>query len=106
MVSLDAPLGDGERERIESFRDPGDDDRDVLDRLITESLSSYVVDALRRLKPIEQEVIRRRFGLDDGREVTLQEIADSHGLSRERIRQIQQQALRKVQRVMRQDNAL
>ena len=65
-----------------------------------------VVDALRRLKPIEQEVIRRRFGLDDGREVTLQEIADSHGLSRERIRQIQQQALRKVQRVMRQDNAL
>lgn len=106
MVSLDAPLGDGERERIESFQDPESDDRDVLDRLITESLSTYVVDALERLKPIEQEVIRRRFGLDDGREVTLQEIADSHGLSRERIRQIQQQALRKVQRVLKQDNAL
>ncbi|MBT8495674.1 MAG: sigma-70 family RNA polymerase sigma factor [Deltaproteobacteria bacterium] len=105
-VSLDAPLGDGERERIESFQDPEADDRDVLDRLITESLSSYVVEALSNLKPIEQEVIRRRFGLDDGREVTLQEIADSHGLSRERIRQIQQQALRKVQRVLKQDNAL
>lgn len=106
MVSLDAPLGDGERERIEAFRDPEDDDRNVLDRLITESLSSYVSVALERLKPIEQEVIRRRFGLDDGQEVTLQEIADSHGLSRERIRQIQQQALRKVQRVLKQDNAL
>jgi len=106
IVSLDAPLGDGERERIESFRPPEDEDLDVVDRLANESLSSYVALALERLKPIEQEVIRRRFGLDDGNEVTLQEIADSHGLSRERIRQIQQQALRKVQRVLKQDNAL
>jgi len=55
------------------------------------------------LKPMEQDIIKRRFGLDGSDEVTLQEIASSYGLSRERIRQIQEQALTKVRRSLSQE---
>jgi RNA polymerase primary sigma factor len=98
-VSLDAPLGDDEgRVRMEVFQTPETDDTSPFEDLAAKALAEHVRSLLHTLKPIEADVLRRRFGLDDGNEVTLQEIANSYGLSRERIRQIQEQALSKVRR--------
>jgi RNA polymerase primary sigma factor len=102
-ISLDAHLGeDGDRERIEVFRMPEAEDASPYDDVATRSLVSHVRGILHTLKPIEQDVIKRRFGLEGGDEVTLQEIASSYGLSRERIRQIQEQALSKVRKTLQQ----
>ena len=100
-ISLDAQLGDdGDRERLEIFQDPTREETSALDDLVLESMVEELRGALGELRPIEADVLRRRFGLgsDDG--VTLQEIATSYGLSRERIRQIQEQALSKVRRTL------
>ena len=53
------------------------------------------------LTPIESRIIRWRFGLDDEDELTLKEIGDKYNLSRERIRQLQEQALGKIRKQMR-----
>jgi RNA polymerase primary sigma factor len=53
------------------------------------------------LSPIESRIIRWRFGLDDENELTLKEIGDKYNLSRERIRQLQEQALTKIRKQMR-----
>lgn len=100
-VSLDAQLGDDdERSRMDVFQAPADDDATPFDDLAARSLADHVRGLLHTLKPIEADVLRRRFGLDDGQEITLQEIANRYGLSRERIRQIQEQALGKVRRAL------
>ena len=52
------------------------------------------------LKPIEADILRRRFGLDDDEELTLKEIGLKYNLSRERIRQLQEQALGKIRRAL------
>jgi RNA polymerase primary sigma factor len=58
------------------------------------------------LKPIEADVLRKRFGLDGVQEQTLKEIGDSYKLSRERIRQIQEQALGKIRRALQRIDAI
>jgi RNA polymerase primary sigma factor len=50
------------------------------------------------LRPIEADIIRKRFGLTDDEELTLKEIGGQYSLSRERIRQLQEQALGKIRR--------
>lgn len=57
------------------------------------------------LTPMEQKIIRWRYGLDSGEEMTLKEIGDYYNLSRERIRQLQEQALRKIRRHLALDAA-
>ncbi|HET6613906.1 MAG TPA: sigma-70 family RNA polymerase sigma factor, partial [Kofleriaceae bacterium] len=105
-ISLDAQLGDeDERSRLDVFQSPTEDDTTPFDDLAARSLADHVRGLLHTLKPIEADVIRRRFGLDDGREVTLQEIANAYGLSRERIRQIQEQALGKVRQALDETHA-
>ena len=100
-ISLDAQLGDdGDRERMEVFQDPEREESTPFDDIANRALSEQVREVLHTLKPIEADVLRRRFGLDTDREVTLQEIASEYGLSRERIRQIQEKALSKVRRGM------
>jgi RNA polymerase primary sigma factor len=97
-VSLDAQLGDdGDRERMEVFQLP-EDEATPLDDVMSRSLNQQVKEVLKTLSPIEADVLRRRFGLEGQTEVTLQEIADTYGLSRERIRQIQEKALLKVRK--------
>jgi RNA polymerase primary sigma factor len=54
---------------------------------------------------MEQKIIRWRYGLDSGEEMTLKEIGDYYNLSRERIRQLQEQALRKIRRHLALDAA-
>ena len=103
-ISLDAQLGDdGDRERMEVFQDPEHEETTPFDDIANRALSEQVREVLHTLKPIEADVLRRRFGLDTDREVTLQEIASEYGLSRERIRQIQEKALSKVRRGMNLD---
>ena len=57
------------------------------------------------LSPIEESIIRWRYGLDDGDELTLKEIGERYNLSRERIRQLQEQALRKIREKLAVDAA-
>ena len=59
-------------------------------------LRQHIEEALSELNPKEQEVLRLRFGLNDGRERTLDEIGKKFGVTRERIRQIEAKALRKL----------
>ena len=63
--------------------------------------SAEVRRLLSTLTPIESRIIRWRFGLDDEEELTLKEIGDKYNLSRERIRQLQEQALGKIRKHMR-----
>lgn len=59
-------------------------------------LRQHIEEALSELRPKEQEVLRLRFGLDDGRERTLDEIGKQFGVTRERIRQIEAKAIKKL----------
>jgi RNA polymerase primary sigma factor len=103
-ISLDQHLGDdGDRERMEVFQSPEIEETTPFDDIANRALADQVRDVLHTLKPIEADVLRRRFGLDNEREVTLQEIATEYGLSRERIRQIQEKALSKVRRGLKVD---
>jgi RNA polymerase primary sigma factor len=63
-------------------------------------MTSEVRRLLRDLKPIEADILRQRFGLDDDRELTLKQIGEKYNLSRERIRQLQEQALDKMRRAL------
>jgi RNA polymerase primary sigma factor len=97
-VSMNQPVSnDDERPMVEVFRDANteaDTPADIIDRRI---VSRELVEAMGDLlSPMETDIVRRRFGLVDGNEETLQEIADSYSRSRERIRQIQATALDKL----------
>ena len=97
--SLDAQMGDDkDRERIEIFRPHEAPPDGPYEKVEASSVLQQIKALLPSLSSMESEVIRRRFALDGGKESTLQEIADSHGLSRERIRQIQEKALRKMRK--------
>jgi RNA polymerase primary sigma factor len=106
-ISLDAQLGeDGDRERLEVFQVPQVEESTPFDSIANRALTDQVREVLHTLKPMEADVLRRRFGLAGEREVTLQEIASEYGLSRERIRQIQEKALSKVRRGLHVDEEL
>jgi len=97
--SLDAQMGDDkDRERIEIFRPHEPPPPGPYEKVEASSVLRQIRDLLPSLSDMEAEVIKRRFALDGGKESTLQEIADNHGLSRERIRQIQEKALRKMRK--------
>ncbi len=101
-ISLDQPFGDDEdgRTRMDVFQNPADDGRTPFDDLADKDSVQLVASLLRVLKPIEVDVVQQRFGLGRDDAHTLQEIANQYGLSRERIRQIQQEALVKLRRAM------
>ncbi len=104
-MSLDQPMGDedGDRSRMDIFRDPEDDESSPLDALEAKTTAVLVRDLVSRLKPIEADVLRLRFGLEDDKERTLQSVAEKYGLSRERIRQIQEEAFSKMRRMLRSE---
>jgi RNA polymerase primary sigma factor/RNA polymerase nonessential primary-like sigma factor len=93
-VSLDQTVGeDGESELGDFVADPGPG---PVDQAATGQLRSEVEIVLATLSQREQAVIRLRFGLDDGRARTLDEVGRECGLSRERIRQIEKGSLLKL----------
>jgi RNA polymerase primary sigma factor len=98
-VSLDAPVGDDASERIsEVVADPNA--AAPFDRLIQETDTELVRDVLTTLDRRENTILALRFGLRDGRERTLEEVGERLGVTRERIRQIQEQALKKLRAKM------
>ena len=94
-LSLDTPVGDEEDTSIGSFvedeRTPGPADA-TSNAMLAEALR----DILSTLTDREADVLRMRFGMEDGRAHTLEEVGQSFGVTRERIRQIENKAIRKL----------
>jgi RNA polymerase primary sigma factor len=98
--SLDRPVGDEDgRKFIDFLQD--DNMLSPYETLVSQKWNDEVRRLLGTLTPIESRIIRWRFGLDDEEELTLKEIGDKYNLSRERIRQLQEQALGKIRKHMR-----
>ena len=94
-ISLDAPVGADEPQRIsEVVADPNA--AAPFDRLVRENDTELVQQVLATLTPRENTILAMRFGLDDGRPETLEEIGVQLGVTRERIRQIQEEALKRM----------
>jgi RNA polymerase primary sigma factor len=98
--SLDRPVGDEDGRKFIDFLQE-EDALSPFDHLANRNWSDEVRRLLKTLTPIESRIIRWRFGLDDEEELTLKEIGDKYNLSRERIRQLQEQAIGKIRRQMR-----
>ena len=94
-VSLETPVGEEEEDRLGDFirdhaaRSP---EEAATEQMLREDTKRF----LDSLTPRERRVIQLRFGLDDGRQRTLEEVAKEFGLSRERVRQVEAEALRKL----------
>lgn len=94
-VSLEAPVGD---ESDTNFSDFIEDDTVTTptDAAIRAFLKEHLGDVIDTLTPRESKILRMRFGLDDCRVYTLEEVGAAFGITRERIRQIEAKALRKL----------
>src|SRR5262245_36316886 len=94
-VRLDAPLDpEGDRSLIERFiaDDQADTEEEAMDRFLTDEIEG----ALSTLPPRDAKVLRLYFGLDGGREHTLEEIGGMLGVTRERVRQLRDRALKRL----------
>ena len=102
LLSLDSPIGEGEDSNLADFVEdqnavtPGDA---VTRTLLVEAVREVLGDLPKR----EQEVVRMRFGLDDGQPRTLKEVGEAFGVTRERIRQIEAKTLTKLRHPHRSD---
>ena len=94
-ISLETPIGDNEDGRLGDLIHDQQNPSPV-EVIKNREVSEQVEQALATLTPKEEQVIRMRFGIGDGTHHTLQEIGEILGLSRERIRQIEMQALEKL----------
>ncbi len=94
--SLDRTVGDEDCRRFVDFLH--DEAPTPYDDVVTSAWHRRVRELLDSLQPMEARILRWRFGLDDEDELTLKQIGDKYNLSRERIRQLQEQALDKLRR--------
>ena len=94
-VSLETPIGEEEDSHLGDFI-PDEDVPSPADAAAFSMLKEQLVEVLSTLTDREQEVLRLRFGLDDGRARTLEEVGQQFKVTRERIRQIEAKALRKL----------
>ena len=94
-VSLETPVGKEEDSRLGDFIPDQDTEAPVL-AVTNELLREDITDVLNTLSSRERDVLKMRFGLDDGRQRTLEEVGQTFGVTRERIRQIEAKALRKL----------
>jgi RNA polymerase primary sigma factor len=95
--SLDRNVGDEDGRRFIDFI-PAEDTPSPHEDLETKTWSEQLQQLMKTLTPMEARIVRWRFGLDNEDELTLKEIGDKYNLSRERIRQLQEQALGKMRR--------
>lgn len=97
ISSVDAPAGQEEgAARIDLIADPSANVEDLHERLDTERTAAQVREILRDLKPREREIVERRtIG-----EATLQDLADTFGVTRERIRQVEVKTMEKIRRAL------
>ena len=94
-ISLETPIGEEEDSHLGDFIE----DRNVLspsDAVINLNLKEQTESVLKSLTPREEKVIKMRFGVGDGSEHTLEEVGQNFAVTRERIRQIEAKALRKL----------
>jgi len=94
-ISLETPIGEEEDSHLGDFIE----DKAVVspsEAVINLSLKEQTASVLKTLTPREEKVIKMRFGLEDGSEHTLEEVGQSFAVTRERIRQIEAKALRKL----------
>jgi len=95
--SLDRPVNDEDGRKFIDFLEQ-EGVPTPYEQLVSKTWSDEVRRLLDTLSPMEARILRWRFGLDDEDELTLKEIGDKYNLSRERIRQLQEQALAKIRR--------
>lgn len=96
-LSLETPIGEGEGSHLSDFIE----DKDILspaDEVIHINLREKIEEALENHTQREANVLKMRFGLGDGNEHTLEEVGQQYKVTRERIRQIQEKAIRKLKR--------
>jgi RNA polymerase primary sigma factor len=96
-VSLEAPVGEEEDSRLGDFLE----DKENLspqEAAVYELMKGHVDEFLELLPPREQKILRMRFGLENGRAHTLEEVGQEFGVTRERIRQIEAKALKKLEK--------
>lgn len=94
-VSLETPIGEEEDSHLGDFIQ--DDDSPAPEEAVSYTvLREQIVEVLHTLTPREEEVLKLRFGLKDGKTRTLEEVGEVFGITRERIRQIEAKALRKL----------
>jgi len=94
-VSFETPVGEDEEARLGDFVE----DKGLVspsDAAIQLNMKEQLAKMLRTLTPREEKIIRMRFGMDDGSEHTLEEVGQTFSVTRERIRQIEAKALRKL----------
>ena len=94
-VSLETPIGEEEDSHLGDFV-PDESNMSPEDFTMHEMLKEEIGDVLLTLTEREEQVLRLRFGLDDGSPKTLEEVGQMFGVTRERIRQIEAKALRKL----------
>ena len=94
-VSLETPIGEEEDSHLGDFI-PDDDAPAPAEAASFALMKEQLTEVLDTLTPREEKVLRLRFGLDDGRQRTLEEVGKEFNVTRERIRQIEAKALRKL----------
>jgi RNA polymerase primary sigma factor len=94
-ISLETPVGEEDESHLGDFIV---DQATVspADQIINLNLHEQTAEVLKTLSPREEKIIRLRFGLEDGAEHTLEEVGQNFAVTRERIRQIEAKALRKL----------
>jgi RNA polymerase primary sigma factor len=94
-VSLETPIGEEEDSHLGDFI-PDEDAQVPAEAAYQSLLKEQLTEVLATLTPREEKVLRLRFGLEDGRPRTLEEVGKEFAVTRERIRQIEAKALRKL----------
>ena len=94
-VSLETPIGEEEDSHLGDFI-PDEDASEPAEAASFTLLKEQLVDVLSTLTPREEKVLKLRFGIEDGRTRTLEEVGKEFNVTRERIRQIEAKALRKL----------
>ena len=93
-ASLEAPVGEEEDSRLGDFIQ--DASASPTDQATHALLKDHIKEVLETLSPREAKVLEYRFGLEDGKQRTLEEVGKEFGVTRERIRQIEAKAIRKL----------
>jgi RNA polymerase primary sigma factor len=94
-ISIETPVGEEDDSHLGDFIEDSDQ-VSPAEAVINLNLRSQTAQVLKSLTPREEKVIKMRFGLEDGSEHTLEEVGQSFAVTRERIRQIEAKALRKL----------
>ena len=102
-VSLETPIGEEEDSHLGDFI-PDDDAPEPAEAASFMLLKEQLVEVLKTLTPREEKVLRLRFGIEDGHTRTLEEVGKEFNVTRERIRQIEAKALRKLRQQSRSKN--